>query len=106
VPAAAQPVESGSPAAPATPAVQSERVAGTLAAPVHVVEETLEPVLPVVAGVVPPPPVSQPPLALPDVPAPAQVVEIATGAASAAGADAPPLPVPAVPPPVALPPTP
>jgi RNA polymerase sigma-70 factor (ECF subfamily) len=116
VPAVAQPVESGSPAAVATPAIQAERVAGAVAAPVELVEETVQgtvaPVVPpVVAGALPQPPVSLPPPppalpAVPAVPTPAQVVEAAAGAASAAGADALPLPVPALPPLVTLPPTP
>jgi RNA polymerase sigma-70 factor, ECF subfamily len=111
VPAVAQPVESGSQAAAATPAIQAERVAGAVAAPVDLVEDTVAPVVPpVVAGVLPQPPVALPaPPALPAVtavPTPAQVVEAAAGAASAAGADALPLPVPALPPPVTLPPTP
>jgi RNA polymerase sigma-70 factor (ECF subfamily) len=110
VPAVAQPVESASPATAATTPIQAERVAGAVAAPVELVEGTVAPVVsPVVAGVLPEPVSLAPPPALPAVPAvptPAQVVEAATGAASAAGADALPLPVPALPPPVTLPPTP
>ena len=110
-PATAQPAVTASPTVAASaPAVDVERIDAAVSTPVQAVEETVAPVLPpVVAGLLPQPPVQlSPPLTpTPALPTPAvvEVVEAAAGAASAAGADAPPLPVPALPP-VALPPTP
>lgn len=110
VAAAAGPVAAAVPAqvpARTLPAVLSPRVADVLAQP----PLTLPPVPSVSVPSVPVPQLPAAPLpvqvpAPPALPTPAQAVEVATGAVSAAGADALPLPVPALPPPVALPPTP
>ena len=125
-PATAHPAPAAAPGVAATQTAASVPVAaaaGPVAVPVpgqvQVPGTTLPSVLPPrVDDVLQQPPLSLPPVpsvpvpplpvqvpAPPALPTPAQVVDVAAGAASAAGADALPLPVPALPPP-ALPPTP